>query len=155
MVRARPRWLPRAALALALCTAASGCSLVLVDGPPEGYREMDTFSCTEGDAIPILDVLWATVNGIAAAQAWLESTTPDRGEIILLGSTMAVASGVSATIGFRRRSACRQARLEMARLRQSRARTDTAAAAPGPPAAGTTAWWRVPSVPPLRPPDPR
>lgn len=152
MVRARPRWRVGAALALALCIAATGCSFVLVEGPPEGYREMESFTCTEGDAVPILDVLWSAANGIAAAQAWLEPTTPDRREIMIFGSSMAVASGISAAVGFRRRTACRQARVEMSRARQTRPARDTAVASIIEVTAGTAAWpWSVPLLPPRAP----
>lgn len=156
MVRARQRWRLGAALSLVLCVASTGCSFVLVDGPPEGYREMESFTCTEGDAIPILDVLWAAANGIAAAQAWLEPTTPDRGEIMIFGSSMAVASGISAAVGFRRRAACRRARVEMSRVRQSLPARDTTWAYIIDPAAGTAAGsGNAPFLAPTLPPAPR
>lgn len=121
----------RAACGLLLCVSSPACSILLVDGPPEGYRQMSSFRCTEGDAIPVLDALWAAANGVAAANAWLDTTTPERTEIMVFGTSMTVVAGVSSAIGFRRRSACREARLEMSRLRQQRPPADDAAESDG------------------------
>jgi len=110
----------RAACAVLLAVAVSGCSFVFVEGPPARYLEMDSFTCTEGNAVPIVDALWGGGSALGAINAWIEPTTRDRTEIMLLGSGMALVATGSAVVGFRRRAACRAARLEVARTRQRR-----------------------------------
>jgi hypothetical protein len=45
-----------------LILATTGCSLLFVHGPPDGYQEMESFSCTESRVLPILDVVEVGAN---------------------------------------------------------------------------------------------
>jgi len=132
----------RAAYALLLAVATSGCSFVFVEGPPARYLEMDSFTCTEGNAVPIVDALWGGGSALGAINAWIEPTTRDRTEVMLLGSGMALVATASAVVGFRRRAACRAARLEVARTRQRR----SPAFEPAPPDWSRDGWARRPDV---------
>ncbi len=50
----------------ALTIATSGCGLIFSHAPPEGYEEMDHFTCTESNVGPIIDVIWGGLNVLGA-----------------------------------------------------------------------------------------
>jgi uncharacterized protein YjdB len=81
---------------------------------------MDYFTCTEGDAGPILDVVWAGLNVLGAI---IIATDPDAYEnstgAIVIGLSWGVVSGISAGVGFNKSKQCRAAKLELAE-RQAR-----------------------------------
>lgn len=52
------------ALLAALTLSVSGCSFLLVNGPPPEHAHMDYFSCTESNAVPTIDGVAAFLNGI-------------------------------------------------------------------------------------------
>ncbi len=49
----------RGSLIAWLTFSAGGCSFVFVSGPPLGHEELEYFTCTESNSVPVLDVLWA------------------------------------------------------------------------------------------------
>ena len=49
--------------------ATGGCGLMLVQGPPAGHEQMESFSCTQGDAGPVVDLMLAGVGGVMAVWA--------------------------------------------------------------------------------------
>ena len=111
--------------------AASGCSFAFVHGPPPHHEQSLSFDCTSSVVAPVLDLIWASLNGVSAIaaastdEATWRSSTP-RGEVIGVGLGWLVLSGASAIYGFTKTGSCRaaQAGLE-ARIHQT---------APPPPA---------------------
>src|SRR5258706_14552405 len=47
----------------------TGCGFLLTNGPPTGHEQMDSFSCTEQDAGPILDAVVAGATGVVPPPA--------------------------------------------------------------------------------------
>src|SRR5438046_10682656 len=47
----------------------TGCGFLLTNGPPTGHEQMDSFSCTEQDAGPILDAFGGGATVLVAASA--------------------------------------------------------------------------------------
>jgi len=111
------RWrLPLVAvLALPLSAGTVGCGFIFTHGPPEGYKQMDYFSCTEANTGPILDVVWGGLNLLGAMAA---ASNPDEYEnsdqIVAVGLMWAGVSGAAAAVGFSKTSKCRDAKQEMA-----------------------------------------
>jgi len=101
----------------------SGCSLVAVNGPPTGHEAMTSFECTESRVLPILDVNRAGSGfwGVATAEEdkpWLEGGPLfglNRTQNQILSLIAGATSATSAVVGFRRVSACRAAKEELAR----------------------------------------
>ena len=107
---------------LTLATLASGCSIVLTQGPPKpGEGDYDATGaypggvpCTSGRLWPLVDLglmLWVVAI----------TTTYDNRDDQIDGSLTAAAAAISAWIGYRRTEACRNAQ---------------AFAVPGPPVSG-------------------
>lgn len=42
------------------------CGFVFSQGPPTGHEQMESFTCTESNAGPILDIVWASLNVLGA-----------------------------------------------------------------------------------------
>ncbi len=104
-----------AVLALPLSAGTVGCGFIFTHGPPEGYEQMDYFTCTESNTGPILDVIWGGLNVIGAI---VVLSDPDEYEesnqIIASGLTWGAISGTAAAVGFSKTSKCRDAKQEMA-----------------------------------------
>ena len=90
-----------AALALA-GLAASGCSFAFVHGPPAHHEQSPSFDCTSYLVAPVLDAVWAGLNGIGAISAaatdqatWNAQRSTPRGEVIAVGLGWLVLSGAS------------------------------------------------------------
>jgi hypothetical protein len=56
-------------VSLLLVSLPSGCSFLFVKGPPAHHAQLQSFDCSESNALPVLDVIWAGLNGIGAASA--------------------------------------------------------------------------------------
>ncbi len=88
----------------ALATLTSGCSLVMVKGPP-GYipanDPVPAGACTSGMTIPLIDAVGA-VAGVATA------LTNSEGDAVRFGAVAGGALGFSSYTGFRRVGACRK-----------------------------------------------
>jgi hypothetical protein len=103
----------RAGLISAMMVAVllhSGCSLLFVKGPPAEHAQMVTFECSDSKALPVLDTIWAGLNGLGAASAANDNQNPDQGQIIAVGLAWLAVSGISAIYGFSKVSACSDAK---------------------------------------------
>jgi hypothetical protein len=65
------------ALISCLSVSGSGCSYLLVNGPPSGHEGLDGFSCTESKVIPALD---ATVAGLGGVVLFTSLAAPNDSE---------------------------------------------------------------------------
>ena len=112
------RW---AALA-GLWVFASGCSLLFVNGPPQGHEQLAYFPCTESNAVPILDGIGAGLSVLGVITA--EDDPPgelyrwERETYVAVNLSAAALLGLSTWVGSRRVRACRAARLELAKRTQ-------------------------------------
>ena len=52
-----------------LVASTTACGFIFSHGPPDGHEQMSSFSCTEGNAGPILDIVWGGLNVIGALAA--------------------------------------------------------------------------------------
>jgi hypothetical protein len=142
----------------------SGCSFAFVSGPPPHHEELPAFDCTESRVAPVLDTLFAVLEGanlvLAAAstdQQWSDNFNGnppiERGTAIPLYIALAALGTGSAYYGYARTSACREA-LEAARNRARGTGVGPQAPwQPPPPAApGAPPGPSVP--PPVLPPPP-
>jgi hypothetical protein len=99
----------------------SGCSLVFSKGPKSyDYDEMGIIDCS-GTTLPVLDTIWAGLNGLGALQAvstddetWKkQNSSYDRSTVIASGLLWVVVSGVSAAYGYHNASECKRVKAEM------------------------------------------
>lgn len=126
--------LPSVAMLGLLSLLLSGCGFLISKGPPTGHENMLSFSCTESNAGPILDIVWASLNVLGAAAA---ATEPDAyensGQIVAVGLAWGVVSSLSAASGYKKSKECRRALQQLAERNAQRATTVT-----GLPVAGET-----------------
>ncbi len=99
-----------------LPTIMCGCGFALTHGPPAGHEQRDHFSCTEGYTGPILDVVWASTNVIAALviasdrEAYNDRSFFNNADRAIKTSVVwAVFSSAAATTGFLKTKRCRAA----------------------------------------------
>ena len=59
--------------AVIFLVAMSGCSFVLVSGPPANHRELPTFECTTSRLGPGLDTVWTVLQTLNFALAASQS----------------------------------------------------------------------------------
>jgi hypothetical protein len=88
----------------------SGCSALFVSGPPANHAQMATFECSESNAWPVIDAIWAGLNGIGAASAAGDDTNPNQAQIVAVGLSWLAVSGISAIYGFSKVSQCHDAK---------------------------------------------
>jgi hypothetical protein len=88
----------------------SGCSFLFVHGPPADHARVTTFECSESNAWPVVDVIWAGLNGLGAASAAGDDKNPQQGQIVGVGIAWLVVSGISAIYGFGKVSTCKDAK---------------------------------------------
>jgi hypothetical protein len=124
-------------------SAGSGCSLLIVDGPPPAEVRHETdFACTTSRAVPLADVVAALAVGIHEAgdignddREWTGlALSPDHHRLVSAGLFTAFA--ISAGIGLTRVAACREASAQ--RERERRMQQGASGAPPGvtPPLGG-------------------
>ena len=107
---------------LTLLPMATSCGFLFSHAPPEGHEQMDFFSCTESNAGPIIDVIWASLNvlgALAAASdpdAYAEGTTA-------IGLSWGILSGAAAGVGFNKSKKCKAAKRALA-ARQTQGRVE-------------------------------
>ena len=102
----------------------AGCGFVISQGPPTGHEQLDAFSCTESNAGPTLDVVWASLNVLGAVAAASDPSAYDNsGQIVAVGLAWGVFSSFSAASGFNKSKRCRAALLELA-ARQAQRRAN-------------------------------
>jgi hypothetical protein len=87
-----------------------GCSFLFVSGPPADHARMASFECSESNAVPVLDTIWAGLNGLGAISVAGDNTNPNQGQIAAVGISWLVLSGISAIYGYSRVSQCKTAR---------------------------------------------
>jgi hypothetical protein len=108
-------------LCVPLLIVASGCGFLFTHGPPTGHEQLEYIPCTESDAGPILDVVWGGLNLLGAAAI---ASSPDDYENPGVGTASGVAWGVfsafSAASGFKKASACKNARIALAQRQAGR-----------------------------------
>jgi hypothetical protein len=112
----RPRPTLCALAVIAALAGTTGCSFVLVHGPPAGPERLAEFSCTRSNALPILDAIAAGTSLFLGAKL-LTANTSDAGGwaagIVVAGTGFALEGllfGTSAVGGFVKTSRCRAAR---------------------------------------------
>lgn len=119
-------------LLAAAVLGASGCGYLLVNGPPENHEQLNYFSCTESDAGPVLDAVWAGLNAAGAVAIALD---PDEYEYnydvsstagILVGAGWTIFSGGAAMAGFQKTRNCREAKRALANRQMQGSVEDTA-----------------------------
>jgi hypothetical protein len=94
--------------------AVSGCGFVLVQGPPSGHEQMTSFSCTESNAGPILDVVWASLNLAGALVVAGDPESYENSDAAVAGGLIwGLVSGSAAAVGFSKTSKCREAKQQM------------------------------------------
>jgi len=98
-----------------LSLVLSGCGFVLTKGPPTGHEQMTGFTCTESDAGPILDVVWAALNVLSAAVVASDPDAFVNSDLnVVLGLAWGAFSTFSAASGFSKSKQCRRALLLLA-----------------------------------------
>ena len=108
-------------LSIPFLTAASGCGFLFVHGPPIGHEQLEYIPCTESDAGPILDIVWGGLNVLGAlviAGSPDEYENPDAA--VASGITWGVVSAIAAPTGFKKVSACKNARRALAERQAAR-----------------------------------
>jgi len=99
----------------------SGCGFLISKGPPTGHEQMLSFSCTESNAGPTLDIVWAALNVLGAAAAASEPDAYENaGEIVAVGIGWGVVSSFSAASGYKKSKECRQALQQLAQRNAER-----------------------------------
>jgi len=117
-------------LALLLCwglaaTTSSGCSFVFVDGPPTNARKMQAFTCTNSNALPVVDAVIAGLAALSVVGALTDGShetydastqtykqSPDYSTAAVAGAWAALFAA-SAFVGHSRVSECRDATDEL------------------------------------------
>lgn len=88
----------------ALAALSSGCSLVLVDGPPGFIPPDDPVppgSCTIDRTIPLIDA-------VGAAAGLVTALTSSEGNAVRFGGAIGAALGFASYTGFRKVGSCRE-----------------------------------------------
>lgn len=95
----------------------TGCGFVFTKGPPTGHEQMDSFTCTESNAGPILDIVWGGLNLLAAIQMSSNPTAygySSSSEVVGIGVAWAGFSSLSAASGFKKSKQCHRALQQLA-----------------------------------------
>ena len=104
----------------ALAVSFAGCSFVFSKGPPDDYKEVSHFDCS-GYTAPVLDTIWAALNGLGALNAagasgreWKQQNQSyDQSTVVGVGLMWLAISGASAIYGYHNASACEDAKEEV------------------------------------------
>jgi hypothetical protein len=113
---------PKLLLLGLLALLQAGCGFVFTKGPPTGHEQMLAFSCTESDAGPILDIVWAGLNVLGALTVASDpSSYEDPTAIEVSGVAWGVFSSFSAASGFKKAKQCRAALQQLAERNAQRA----------------------------------
>jgi hypothetical protein len=149
------------AVAVLTCLSVSGCSFIFSEGPPPSHERLPYFDCSTSYAPPVLDTIWAGLNGLGAAVAagqsdaeWKQNNSSDRGTVVGVGLVWLAVSGASAIYGYNKVAACHEAK-EKLMLRTVR---PAGAIQAWPPPPGTPQYpypppgYPPPGYPPVPPP---
>lgn len=105
--------------ALALTGLLTACGFIFSHAPPVGHEQMSSFSCTESNAGPILDIVWGGLNFLGALQAASDpGAYANSDQIMAVGFSWTVVSSVAAAVGFDKSKKCRAARAQLAARQQ-------------------------------------
>src|ERR1017187_3573842 len=97
----------------------SGCSYLFVSGPPDNHTQVESFDCTTGNAWPVFDAVYGTINTVsAAAVASKGGPNQEAAKAGAFGS--AILWGSSSIVGFSKTSRCREAKALADACRQRR-----------------------------------
>ena len=122
------------ALAGCLVASTTACGFIFSHGPPEGHEQMSSFNCTEGNAGPIIDIVWGGLNVLGALAAASDpSAYENSDQIVVVGLSWGVVSGTAAAVGFNKSKKCRVAKKQLAERQaqgQVPSQTPTDAGAP-------------------------
>jgi hypothetical protein len=110
-------------IALGMAMWLSGCSFVFVSGPPPHHEELPAFACTESRVAPVLDTVFALLEGanfvFAAAvddQKWSDNFNGNppfsRSTAIPLYAAVTLLAAGSAYYGFSNTGECREAKVQ-------------------------------------------
>ena len=117
------KWVTRPIVLLSLLGyQLGGCSYIFSEGPPPDYRGQRDFDCS-GYAAPVLDTVWAALNGIGALsaggtsdEAWARTSHPaSKSTTVASGLSWLLISGTSAIYGYTKANECSEAHKEMDR----------------------------------------
>jgi hypothetical protein len=112
------------AIVILAALLASGCSFVLVSGPPANHRQLPVVECTTNRIGPALDTVWTVLQvlnfAVAASRSeeeWNESFNGeppfDRKTAIPVYAGLALVGAAGMYYGFSRTGACRRAKREL------------------------------------------
>lgn len=104
--------------------SASGCSFVLVSGPPANHRQLPVVECTTSRVGPVLDTVWTVLQvlnfSVAASrseQEWNDSFDGDpplrHKTAIPVYAGLALVGVAGMYYGFSRTGSCRNAKSEL------------------------------------------
>ncbi|NIM49706.1 MAG: hypothetical protein GTN62_05620 [Gemmatimonadales bacterium] len=112
-------------LGLGLLSVATGaCGFIFSHAPPEGHEQMEYFTCTESDAGPIIDLIWAGLNVLGAVVvAGDPDYYEDSGAIIASGLVWGAFSSAAGAVGLNKSKKCRAAKRGLAE-RQARGQVE-------------------------------
>jgi hypothetical protein len=134
----------RQLILMIISLAFGGCSFLFSKGPPADYREQGYFDCS-GNAAPVLDTVWAGLNGLGSViaasssdESWKQQgQTSDRTTSFFVGVMWVAVSGASAIYGYHNAAACSDAKEEVmsesVRYRPSRRTRYVPPKTPAPP----------------------
>lgn len=136
---------------------STGCSFLFVNGPPPRREEQVAFDCTESRAAPVLDTIFAILQGanfaFAAASSdeqWAENYNGDppleRTAAVPLYIAGALLFTGSAYYGYTNTRECRDAKMQVRASQPQRWSPDSGY--PSPPGATTSGRPYVPYSPP-------
>ena len=101
-----------------LSVAQTGCGFIFSHAPPVGHEQMDYFTCTEGNAGPIIDVIWASLNLVTALAIAADPDAyfyyGDTNTAIASSLLWTVFSSAAAGVGFNKSKRCRAAKRQWA-----------------------------------------
>ena len=116
------RWTVFALLG-SLSMATGACGFIFSHGPPQGHEQMNRIPCTESNTGPILDVIWAGVNVLAAIAA-VTGPGPEpvvsRGALVAYSLSWGLLSVGAAGVGFDKSKKCRTAKRALAQRQAQR-----------------------------------
>lgn len=107
-------WPSRAISAVVLSSlamSASGCGFAFTHAPPVGHEQMNYFACTESEAGPVIDFIWAGVNLLGALAIGADPSGIDNPEAtVASGLVWAVFSTSAGVVGINKTKKCRTAK---------------------------------------------
>ncbi len=124
---------PKLILLALLPPLLTGCGFVFTKGPPTGHEQMESFTCTESNAGPNLDIVWGALNLLAAIQILSDPTAygyDSGGQVMALGLGWGVFSSFSAASGFNKSKQYRRALQQLAERNAQRRANSTGAVLP-------------------------